>query len=528
MNITYRYAIALDLDPSKGAPAVWRTVHSWLTRGRREQIEYDSLVRAGDHRLPGGSRVEVSYTDSGSPYLHACRYSHADSSIDGRRWITEIGLRGDAGSGSIRASIALGTEDISSRSLPEVRLTRPLLVRDFLEYNKPLDTTIGLSVQQLNASNALSVKGSITDPSRGLPLVIISSDATGSYAVDSRRLQSLLCGLAGVIEIVPGTDTRRLASQLGEAYTPWMGGVRLVYPISDGPYADGAPVRRISPEELDDWRIAGLDASQEIFGLVSRRALRAGLSRHVTVEQVHSEKARRTVARNRRDAGAAAETLRLDIELLEQIIGEREQEIHSLKSLLEERDVQLELAADDLRALEKTKDAVTLQLSVARDTGGDPVLNSASRESLLRAISDYGLTLPDALDAAALLCGDRLIVLDSARRSAAESVAFNKPRKALELLLSLGGGYWEALAGGAPDGVAKKVFGSSYAATDNESPASRKRRRFLYRGEHLEMLSHLKIGRRDSITETLRIHFHWDSANKVIAVGHCGRHLDHD
>ncbi|MFO1077934.1 MAG: hypothetical protein U1E73_09450 [Planctomycetota bacterium] len=52
-------------------------------------------------------------------------------------------------------------------------------------------------------------------------------------------------------------------------------------------------------------------------------------------------------------------------------------------------------------------------------------------------------------------------------------------------------------------------------------------RRFTYNGEPIEMMRHIKIGVKDSVAETFRAHFHWDTETKRIILGHCGRHLDH-
>jgi hypothetical protein len=41
------------------------------------------------------------------------------------------------------------------------------------------------------------------------------------------------------------------------------------------------------------------------------------------------------------------------------------------------------------------------------------------------------------------------------------------------------------------------------------------------------MMKHLKIGVKDSVAETLRIHFEWDDGDRKIIIGHCGSHLDH-
>ena len=39
------------------------------------------------------------------------------------------------------------------------------------------------------------------------------------------------------------------------------------------------------------------------------------------------------------------------------------------------------------------------------------------------------------------------------------------------------------------------------------------------------MLKHLKIGIKDSLSETLRVHFEWLADEKRIVIGHCGGHL---
>ncbi|WP_282454615.1 hypothetical protein [Burkholderia gladioli] len=40
------------------------------------------------------------------------------------------------------------------------------------------------------------------------------------------------------------------------------------------------------------------------------------------------------------------------------------------------------------------------------------------------------------------------------------------------------------------------------------------------------MEKHLKIGIKDSVAETLRVHFEWVGADNVVVIGHCGKHLD--
>lgn len=89
--------------------------------------------------------------------------------------------------------------------------------------------------------------------------------------------------------------------------------------------------------------------------------------------------------------------------------------------------------------------------------------------------------------------------------------------------------YWQQLADGKSDQQAKAVFGQNAYSANEASALSndgKRRRTFSYRGRDFLMEKHLKHGVKDSLAETLRIHFEWVAAEKKIIVGHCGKHLD--
>ncbi len=73
-------------------------------------------------------------------------------------------------------------------------------------------------------------------------------------------------------------------------------------------------------------------------------------------------------------------------------------------------------------------------------------------------------------------------------------------------------------------------FGENYAAQESERVETnqrlRKRRVFNYKGEPLPMMKHLKIGVKPGVTDTIRVHFEWVASQRIIVIGHCGRHLD--
>lgn len=128
--------------------------------------------------------------------------------------------------------------------------------------------------------------------------------------------------------------------------------------------------------------------------------------------------------------------------------------------------------------------------------------------------------------------GDRVTVLNSAMASAreADEGGFLYRSRAFGMLKDLATSYWEALSTGAGDQKAREIFGKDgYAARESDTGEGNERMRrdrtFVYKGTSVYMGRHLKIGYRDSVQETLRVHFHWDSEENRIVIGHCGSHL---
>lgn len=135
------------------------------------------------------------------------------------------------------------------------------------------------------------------------------------------------------------------------------------------------------------------------------------------------------------------------------------------------------------------------------------------------------------MDLIATLYSDRIVFLETAKGSAKESDrgGFRQGAKAFELLQKLATEYWQQLADGKSDQQAKAVFGQNAYAANEASALSndgKRRRTFNYRGRKFLMEKHLKHGVKDSLAETLRVHFEWLAHEKKIIVGHCGKHLD--
>jgi hypothetical protein len=171
------------------------------------------------------------------------------------------------------------------------------------------------------------------------------------------------------------------------------------------------------------------------------------------------------------------------------------------------------------------------KLDAAKQAQAAKVLPAEARRSI-DAMLNGRAKLVDILQLVALTYPDRVVVLSSARKSAAESQDFKYPEVARSLLRRLVTSYWQALVDGQGDALARRAFTTKeFSAGESESVETNKRaqrlRTFRYGPRDVVMNAHLKHGTKDSAAETLRIHFHWDPDDGQLVIGHCGRHLDH-
>jgi len=179
--------------------------------------------------------------------------------------------------------------------------------------------------------------------------------------------------------------------------------------------------------------------------------------------------------------------------------------------------------------LEHERDALRAEL--ARAQRGVDVGSDRNRAALRAAFCDREPTLEQALVVLELLVADRVRVLPTAFAAARRSSTFKRRGKAWELLWKLATDWWTAMAEGGGDDRARHVFTQEqYAARESQTVegnrVGRERRTFVVDGAPTMMWRHLKIGVKDSLTETWLCHFEWMPDERRIVIGHCGGHLD--
>lgn len=330
-----------------------------------------------------------------------------------------------------------------------------------------------------------------------------------------------------------------------------VGGVRLFFPGLSNDLESGTQPRW-SPSQINGFGAKATDRlASQVASRVVWRALPERFFKQIEDWDRRDNKSR--IASFLQNSGKSEEELALkkDFAELQQVVAQLRDErdlLEAERDALAEKQRATRQEKEDAEALIELAESEIADLIADRDSAlanyrnlsatlaslnasKDRVvtLTAKERDSIANALSPSSLS--DALTLLETLFYDRVTVLPSAIRSAAESGSFRHHARAWELLRTLATDFLSNfLAGG--DDLARRCFGrDSYAAVESESVMARakakKLRTFSYQAQDLIMWRHLKIGNKDSVAETWRCHFDVDRSSEKVVIGHCGRHLDH-
>ncbi|MHC5195019.1 hypothetical protein ACYSUW_14790 [Pseudomonas frederiksbergensis] len=164
-------------------------------------------------------------------------------------------------------------------------------------------------------------------------------------------------------------------------------------------------------------------------------------------------------------------------------------------------------------------------LPVAEASG---VMPQPDTDLLRRVAFREALTPVDVLAFIQLVAGDRVVVLDSAWKSAREASTFQYAGRMLDALRTMVFPYFESLANGNPDSVARELLAGAYSAKESHSVGSstklRSLREFVYEGQVHFFERHLRIGNGGGM-EGMRLHFDIFNGEKIV-IAYAGPHLE--
>jgi hypothetical protein len=533
------YANKFVFEPKNGTEQIIQLVAKWVGQRARQRVDAERLAEGiRELRLKDGSTLTSRATinvekNPTYPYVFCAQLSHGDDMVSGRRWVTEVGLRQEGLGNPIECSVLLKTDEVSARVRNPIQVTRPKLVAQLIQECSPIGQTPGLSVKRLNEESARAFLHEVERDEREHPIVLISCDKDGLYPVEPERLRSILVGLSDVVEVPASVDTFAIEEIVGRRYIAFGGAINVVFPSRKGDRGWFCETVLFRPTEIIEFLAEGKTIESEVLAAITHRTNLPYSWRHISLEMVSQAVLRTQLA-----------------QMLERAReSDNSEELGEYIALLESADQELiakdaELARIRSEYKEKEREARKLQADIANlkhalsgrqaseDNQDDEVVEALAplRESIT-AVLRGNPSLQQALELTSSLYAERIVVLDAAINSAKESDrgGFRFGDKAFELLSKLANEYWQALADGKGDQHAKAAFGhNAYAQNEGQalSGPGKQRRTFSYHGKTFLMEKHLKSGVKDSLAETLRIHFEWVAEEKRLVIGHCGKHLD--
>lgn len=528
------YSSNFTFEPEGGPQDIINCVARWM--GTRSRSYVDPL-RLGegirDLTLAGGMHVHSRVTRDEDlkptyPFFFSAQLTHGDEQVSGRRWTTEIGLYQEMSAAPIDCSFLLKTDEVSARVNAPIQVTRPRLVKDLTDSCRPSGTTPGTRVKRLDEESAAAFLVEVEHDHRSSPIVVVSCTRDGEYMVSPERMQSLLVGIADVVEVPRGADTFRIEETLGRQYGAWGGAINIVFQPRRGRTGMFCETVRYRPNDLLELQEEGKNLDSEILATVTHRTNLPYSWRHISPEVVGRAILRRQLTRTIHRAklnDESGEYVAL-LEAADKELLDKEEEVVELRSDIEERDGEIRKLQSDIDGL---KHALSGRQSTTTETSEEDLRAMAPLREAVSALIDGEPRLEHSLTLISTFFPDRVVVLESAFNSARDSKGFRYGKKGFDLLWNLTNGYWSALKKGQGDSQAKQVFGQSgYAQNESQalSNEGKRRRTFLYRSQEILMEKHLKIGVKDSVAETLRVHFEWMGNDNRIVIGHCGKHLD--
>ncbi len=522
------YSNTLWLDESSGLESVLGAIAHWLAFKTREDVKLFRIKETSDRTMKDGSRIESWAASSAFPVLHAVRYTHRDSRVSGRQWVTEVGVRLEDATSPIQCSVLLRTNEISPRVSAKVEVTRPRVVEYIIRESSISGRTPGLTVSVLREAEAEALGKLVRDEKRTYAVVVVSPQ-TDKYLVDPQRLRSLVVGLADVFVIPPDANTFAIQDILGAQYAAWLGAINLIFPHFRYKGNDLTPTRRLMPVDLEKMEAQGVRPESEILSLLAHRLNLPNSWRHISPDVVKQASLRQELQRHREEASRNGDLKEL-VDLFQQDNTRQEEQIRELQELVDSNNGQIRDQDATIDQLEFEIDRLKSSLQSMEQS---PSLtgDGASWEVLDSFASIAGGSEPtpsQCLHLVSHFFPESVVVSDSAWKSAEKSAPFKHGHKALALLVKLATDYRNDLLAGNGDVVARRHFGNAYAAKESETVENNKRARqartFSYKGKNIEVSKHLRIGTKDSIAETLRVYFEWDVDDKKSVIFHCGQH----
>jgi hypothetical protein len=352
-------------------------------------------------------------------------------------------------------------------------------------------------------------------PHRTLPVVVISPDAwSGRCLVDPDDTFEAIKGFAHVASMETKWAAFKLTDVVDKELSCYNGAARIYWPgftLMSNPFDH----RLYLPSNLKYWKDKGVRFGKHLFRML------AAISAFRFVEGASIRTARKVLSDAERSKVAALAA-----------------EVKKGRSTKEELETQVLEALEKIDELAKERDNLKEELEAQKAAWGEyqafmaaeAQSDDATAHEPTSPTQDAELdSVRAAYDVAKAHFTGALVFLDSAEKAADES-PFKNPDRVYELFEALAqvamewrenngnlGRSWEDALAELGFEYKDKVSQTSRTKWANEYT-------FTYKGRTLLFEQHVTIGAKQP-DKCLSVHLYRDDADRVLVIGHCGRHL---
>ncbi|MFE2500455.1 hypothetical protein [Streptomyces rubiginosohelvolus] len=484
-----------------------RLIREWVSRPTHLAPE---LLNEGQHEASGGHTVAVSrYAPAeGDSSGWSCLWHFPGTDDPSVRWTLSLALasQGEGACATVRIGLQQRSHSFQLRR-PNYQFSAPAIVRTLLREFEASDAgrPTKPTHETLYAGDIPEFVEWLTNDQRALPVVIATNyPSTGQPLVDLRKLARELSGLAHVVHLSTHLAARALTDRVGAERSAWQGAVRLYWPKFK---ADANPYEHKYwiPNRLLEDDEALIDELRRWLGSVSA----ASVPENPALGWMRAAR-RKALA----ESGDIPDWVQEYIETTDA----------ELRGLREERDD----LKEDLAAAMTDVAAMREQYALVSQYSTKP----AAEDGQSAAPSDADasvLSVAEAYQRAKAEIGENLVFLPSADASIKKFSEYKDPEKLHRALSDVAdaGRRWGDGTLGKPFGEFFTDLGYGYSA---KNPAVRDRRHkrhyeVKYKDNLVVMEPHLKVDESTGPDQCLRIYWYLDESDKVIVIGHVGRHL---
>ncbi|WP_417757227.1 hypothetical protein [Senegalimassilia anaerobia] len=547
-----------------------------LANGTLECNEEDSSVKAN----------ALYQNGSDTPSYWAIEYIENDKDHWYRRWFTNIGATA-AGNGSyiinVRIAIADDPTFICDRPYIPSRNT-PRFIGKLLDIKGCVASSNGIALanepQALTSSNMKAFIRDLESNDRTIPFVVIAAlrNKSGQYAIDPGILAKKVRGSAVVYTLDCSAVKTWIAyrsmfldSETALDYRINPGFMRIFFPGVDRSDPAGSQrhrfytgemlmasnpghisndvcgaftrlYRRVQGEAIDPTSITLIESQLKRKQLEQKlQELRSARAQEEQVEPdyqgLHTEEELKRALEQLKahEAAKLAETT----EFYESLIAEYDAEakrldqgddVLELQIAIEELNTEIE----QLQRATGAKDHTIQTLNQLNEKAKAQARQAETQANIIRAMQGFPKTCAEALGLAERAFGDRLIITNEAKDSAAKANRSISNDETFDILRTLAVNLWpKYFEQDEADGTAGTEFQSETgydltfheSAQTNKDPRLLKQREISYDGRTLNIAPHVK-GKSGNRNAPLRIHFAIDRPTRKIIIGHCGDHME--